>query len=343
MTTDPIQSENELGNLLTRPRTVLVDFMRSVVSPLVILGAGGKMGATLAVLARRAADEARVPLEIVAVSRFSNDSARQWMEDRGVRTLRLDLFDRDRLRELPDSANVIHLVGVKFGTTQNPSLTWAVSTLVPANVAERYASARLVALSTGNVYPHVPVDSGGATESHALTPRGEYANAAVARERVLEYQSREHGTPMALIRLSYAVEMRYGVLVDIARKVWMGETIELANGYFNCIWQGDANEMILRSLALATTPPTAFNLCCPTILSVREVARQFSDLLGRPARLAGEESDTALLSDPAPICAVLGPPPTPLDTVIRWIANWVQQGGPSWNKPTHFEVRDGRY
>ena len=343
MAADSIESEEQLDSVLTQPRPVLIEFIRTVSSPLVILGAGGKMGATVAVLARRAAQAAGSNLEVIAVSRFSSEAARRRIEEQGVKTRRADLLERDEIRDLPDSENVIYLVGLKFGTTENPSMTWAVNTLAPAAAASRYRSARIVALSTGNVYPYVPVDSGGAKESHALTPLGEYPNAAVARERVFEYCSRKNGTPVAVIRLNYAVELRYGVLVDIARKVRAGEPIDLANGCFNCIWQGDACEMILRSLSLASNPPSAFNLCCPTVISVREAASKFAELFGRRARFAGSESGTALLSDPAKLCAELGAPATPLDSVIRWTAHWVKSGGRYLDKPTHFEVCDGRY
>jgi nucleoside-diphosphate-sugar epimerase len=205
---------------------------------------------------------------------------------------------------------------------------------------ERYPNARMVALSTGNVYPLVPVKGDGATEEHPLTPVGEYANAAVARERVFEYCARKHNTSVALLRLNYAVELRYGVLVDIARKVWAGETIDLSNGYFNCIWQGDANEMILRSLSLPAGP---WNLTAPGVASVRQVAEQFGKLFSKSPQLVNQESDTALLNNPTKICARLGPPSTSLQTMIEWIAHWVRSGGKSLDKPTHFEVRDGAY
>ena len=300
------------------------------------------MGPTLAVLVRRAAEAAGHPLEVIAVSRFSNKNARQWLEQRGVGTIEADLLDREAVQKLPDSTNVIYLVGLKFGTAQNPSLTWAVNTLAPANVAERYASARIVALSTGNVYPLVPVTSRGAVETDPLTPLGEYANAAVARERIFEYFSRRDGTEIALIRLNYAVELRYGVLVDVARKVCAGEPVDVATGWFNWVWQGDANEMIIHALQLTASPATAWNLTGP-IVRVRDVAEEFARLFGKPAIFRGMETETALLSDASRICAQLGSPPTPLETVIRWIAHWVKSGGASLNKPTHFEVRDGKF
>lgn len=340
---DLIQTEEELEEALTRPRPALVEFIRSVSSPLVVLGAGGKMGPTLCVLARRAADEAKHRLDIIAVSRFSDERARTSLEQRGVTTCSVDLLEPDAIQKLPDAANVIYLVGLKFGTAENPSLTWAVNTLASAHAAERYASAHIVALSTGNVYPLAPVTSGGATEKHPLTPLGEYANAAVARERIFEYYSDKSATPMALMRLNYAVELRYGVLVDIARRIWAGEPVDVSNGFFNCIWQGDANEMVLRSLALAGAPARAWNLTSPDVLRVRDVAESFAQLLGKPAQFVGTEAETALLSNSAKLCTELGRPATSLDTMIRWTAHWVKTAGRYLNKPTHFETRDGAY
>lgn len=338
-----IQNEEALLEALTQPRPELIQFIRTVSSPLVILGAGGKMGPTLAVLARRAADAANHPLEIVAVSRFSDDAARKWLDERGVKTVSADLLERDEVESLPDSANVIYLVGLKFGTSQNPSLTWAVNTLAPALAAQRYASSRLVALSTGNVYPLVPVASGGAREEHTLTPYGEYPNAAVARERVFEYFSAKNGSPLALLRLTYAVEVRYGVLADIARRIWNGQPVNISNAWFNCVWQGDANEFILRALALATSPARAWNLTSPKILCVREVAGQLALLLGKVPQFIGEESETALLCNSSRLCTELGPPATSLDAMMRWTAHWVKNGGRDLNRPTHFETRNGAF
>jgi len=338
-----INTDAELEDVLTRPRAVLMEFIRTVSSPLVILGAGGKMGPSLAVLAKRAAKMAGHRLDVIAVSRFTDEAARTSLERHGVKTLRADLLEREQVEALPDSGDIVYLVGLKFGTQQNPGGTWAANTLVPAHVAERYAESRLVALSTGNVYPMVTVKSGGALEKRALTPLGEYANAAVARERIFEYFARKQGTHIASLRLSYALDLRYGVLVDIARKVHAGEPIDVTTGYFNCIWQADANEMILRALALTDNPPTSFNLTSPTVFSVRKVAAKFSQLLGRSAKLVGTESTTAFLSNTERMCSELGAPPTPFESVIRWTAHWVKNGGRSLNKPTHFEVRDGAY
>lgn len=340
-----IETESALEEVLTRPSPRLVESIRAWASPLVILGAGGKMGPTLAVLARRAADAAGHALDVVAVSRFTDANARAWLEDRGVRTVACDLLgpDAGALRSLPDTPNVAYLVGLKFGTSKNPAATWAMNTLVPARVCERYAGARIVALSTGNVYPMSDVGRGGALETDPLTPLGEYANAAVARERVFEFSARQHGVKIALIRLFYAVELRYGVPVDIATKVRDGVPIHLENGAFPCIWQGDANEAVLRALNLVQDEPSAWNLCRPEVYSVREVAAGFGRLLGCNAEVLGTEAATALLGNPGRLVRELGAPAVDMNRMMAWIADWVRRGGRNLGRPTHFETRDGRY
>jgi nucleoside-diphosphate-sugar epimerase len=341
---DLIQNEAELDEHLTLPRAPLLGAVRQWQSPLVVLGAGGKMGPTLAALAKRAAEAAGHQLEVIAISRFSDARSKRWLETHGVRTYTADLLRRSEVAGLPESANVVFLVGLKFGTAQNPSLTWAVNTVVPALIMERYArEARLVALSTGNVYPMVPTNGPAPTEGHSLTPLGEYANAAVARERVFEYFSQKDRTPAAILRLNYATELRYGVLVDIGRKIASQEPVDVTNGWFNCIWQRDANEMILRSLSLAKSPAEAWNLTSPAKFSVRQIAEHLGELIGVSPRFTGYDSETALLSDSGKLCSVLGKPPTPMEMMLRWTAHWVKTGGRSLDKPTHFEVRDGRY
>ena len=338
-----IESEEALDEFLTRPRAELVDFIKSVRSPLVVLGAGGKMGPTLAVLARRAAECAGYELEVIAVSRFSDARAKNWLEARGVKTISCDLLDREAARHLPEAENVLYLVGMKFGITQNPALAWAANTIVPALVAGHYAKARIVALSTGNVYPLSSADRGGSVESDPLTPLGEYANAAIGRERVFEYFSQRNGTPTALLRLFYAVELRYGVLRDLADRIWSGQPVDLANGHLNCIWQGEANELVIRSLSLASSPAVAFNLTSAGIYSVRALAKRLGDLLERPVEFSGEENATSLTANTSKLCAALSKPAVELETMLRWTALWVKRGGRSLGKPTHFETRDGRF
>ncbi len=338
-----IRTESELEALLTRPSDELVRYISSLSSPLLVLGAGGKMGPTLAVMAHRAAEAARHPLKVIAVSRFTDSGVASWLEQHGVATVRCDLLQPDALRGLPDSENVIHLVGQKFGTGKNPGATWVMNIVVPARVAERYRRARLVTLSTGNVYPLSQVGQAGSLESDPLTPVGEYANSAVGRERVFEYYSLRDSIPVATLRLCYAVELRYGVVLDIAQRIDAGEPVDTANGYFNCIWQGDACDMILRSLSLAKCPPSVWNLCRPEAYAVRTIARRLGELLDREPKFRGQESPNALLANPARICAELGEPRTPMDTILRWVAEWVKSNGRSLGKPTHFEVLDGRY
>lgn len=340
---ETIRTESELEEVLTRPSPGLVEFVKTLSGPLLILGAGGKMGPTLAGLACRAAEAAGSRLDVVAVSRFSDAHARQWIEARGVETVSCDLLDAAAVARLPEAHTIIYLVGLKFGTTQSPAATWAMNTLVPARICERYPHSRIVALSTGNVYPLSEVSRGGSVETDALTPLGEYANATVGRERIFEFYSQRNGTPVALLRLCYAVELRYGVLADLARKVHAGDPVALPNGSFNCIWQGDANDMILRALTLAESPPSVWNLCRPDIFSVREIATRLGQLLGRTPQFIGQEAATALLVNASRLCARLGPPATSLETMLRWTAHWVQTGGRTLGKPTHFEVRDGNY
>jgi dTDP-4-dehydrorhamnose reductase len=340
---ETIHTESALDELLSQPTPAAIEFIRSVASPLLILGAGGKMGPSLAWLARRSADAAKHPLAIIAASRFAQPGARDWLEQRNIRTLSCDVLDAQAVAQLPETQNLLYLVGLKFGTAANPAATWASNTLAPARVCERFPHARIVALSTGNVYPLSEVSRGGSIESDPLTPLGEYANAAVGRERMFEFFSARQKTPVALLRLYYAVELRYGVLVDIARKIHANQPIDLANGYITCIWQADANEQILRALTLADTPPSAWNLCRPELVSVRAVARRFGELLNREPRFHGSESPTALIGNADKLCAALGSPPTTVDQMIHWIAPWIQSGGSHLGKPTHFEVRHGDY
>ena len=338
-----IQTEQELDDALTQPSPGLVNWIRNIASPLVILGASGKMGPTLALLARRAADAASYPLEIIAASRFRDPSRIQWLEERGIRAHVCDLLDESSVRKLPDTQNVIYMVGQKFGTSANPSATWAANTIAPMRTSERYHHSRIVAISTGNVYPPSSIHQNGSTEKDPTTPVGEYANSAVGRERVFEYYSLKHQTPIALLRLFYAVELRYGVLVDLAWKVQKGEPISLENGYFNCIWQRDANEMILRSLSLVSSPPSVWNLCCPEIFSVRDIALRLGNLLARTPQFVGAEKEMCLLGNAKKINDLLSPPLTSLETMLAWIAHWISHGGRYSGNPTHFEVRDGQY
>ena len=338
-----VQTVEQLEELLSEPGEAVVESMRRLSGDIILLGAAGKIGPSLARMARRASDLAGGSRRIMAVSRFSDPNEETRLQQHGIETIRCDLLDADAVARLPDAPNVVYLVGLKFGTAQNPAPTWATNTLAAARVCERYPRSRIVALSTGNVYPMSEISRGGSVETDPLTPLGEYANAAVGRERIFEFYSQRHATPVALLRLFYATELRYGVLADIARKILAGEPVTLANGCFNCIWQGDANEMILRALSLAASPANAWNLCRPEIFSVREIATQLGALLGRRPHFTGTESATALLGNASRLCSVLGTPSTPVEKMLGWTAHWVKLGGRDLGKPTHFEVRDGNY
>jgi len=339
----PIASETELEDLLASPNEADRAALRALDGDLLILGAGGKMGPSLARRARRAADEAGVSKRITAVSRFSDRAAEKLIQDAGIETIRADLLDFDRLARLPEARNAIFMAGRKFGSAGARHLTWAANAYLPARIAERYRDSRIVAFSSGNVYPLVPVAGGGATEETPPAPIGEYAQSVLARERMFEFFSGRHGTRVCLLRLNYAVDLRYGVLLDIGTRVWQSRPVDVSMGYVNAIWQGDANSVCLRSFALCDSPPAVLNLTGPELLSVREVAGRFGELLGRPPVFAGQEADTALLNNAARCHRLFGTPSVSADTAIAWTADWIRAGGPTWDKPTHFETRDGRF
>lgn len=338
-----INDEDQLDQWLTTPSQALIEFMRQLRGDILILGAGGKMGPSLAVKARRAVTEAGSDCQVIAASRFSDSRSEQWLNDQGVCTHKVDLLDRASVEQLPEADNIIFLVGSKFGTSTNPSQTWMANTIVPANVLERFPRSRFVALSTGNVYPFSPIESGGSCETDPVGPIGEYAQAALGRERVFQHYSVANGTEVVLVRLNYAVDLRYGVLVDIATKVQSGTPIDLTCGYLNCVWQGDANDAILRSLALAASPSHVINLTGEETLSVRSIAEEFGKLLDKQVSFVGEEAPTALLSNSTETWRRLGTPEISTNTILQQTANWVSRDGRLLNKPTHFEVRNGAF
>jgi nucleoside-diphosphate-sugar epimerase len=340
---DLIRTEEDLEERLSRPSPEAVRDMSRLKGDLVILGVGGKMGPTLARMAKRAIDEAGLKCAVIGVARFSDARSRQSLEAAGVRPVACDLLDRNQVLKLPDAAAVISAVGQKFGTTGAESATWATNTYLPGLIAERYRGVPAMAFSTGNVYPLVPVAGGGATEDLAPGPVGEYAQSALGRERMFEYFSRRDRTPMTIYRLNYAVELRYGILLEIAQKVWSGTPLDVRMGYVNVIWQGDANAIALRMLFLGETPPRIFNVTGGEQLSVRELAHRFGELFGRKPVLEGREADTALLSDSSRARSVFGPPRVGVDQIVAWVAHWVQNGGRTLNKPSHFEARDGKF
>jgi nucleoside-diphosphate-sugar epimerase len=333
----------DLDDLLSEPTPPVVEALSSLEGDIAILGAGGKMGPTLARLARRASDVAGASREVFAVSRFTEETIRGRLESWGVRTIQCDLLDRDDVGGLPHAQNVVFMAGRKFGSTGKESLTWAMNVLAPANVCEVFRSSRIVAFSTGNVYGLSPVTRGGAVETDPPDPRGDYALSCFGRERIFEHYCHLHGTSVAILRLNYACDLRYGVLVDLARKVWGGEVIDVSMGAFNTIWQGDANAVALRALSLASAPPLVLNLTGPEILSVREVSEELGRLLGKPVRIRGAEAPDAFLSNAEKAHRLFGLPSVNASELIRRVAEWVRRGGESIGKPTLYEVRDGKF
>ncbi len=307
--------------------------MRELGGDLLILGVAGKMGPSLAMRAKRAAATSQ---RVIGVSRFSNESNRRLLEAAGIETISADLLDEGALPRLPDVPNVIHMAARKFGSTGDESPTWAMNASLPARVAERFRASRIVAFSSGNVYPIAPIAQGGSTESSPLEPVGEYAMSAVARERLLIHMSKTHGTPMAILRLNYAVETRYGVLLDIGTRVFERKPIDLGMGCANAIWQGDANSLCLRSFACCSSPPFVLNLTGPETLSVRWIAARFWQILGVEPVFEGEERSTALLNNAARSFRLFGYPSVSVDEIIEWTAQWIGAGARTLGTPTHF-------
>jgi nucleoside-diphosphate-sugar epimerase len=337
-----IESEEQLEELLSRPSAADVAFARDLGSDLLVLGAGGKMGPSLARRVRRARDEARASFRVIAVSRFSEPGLRAGLEGDGVETLALDLLDPREVERLPFARNVLYLVGRKFGSTDRPDLTWAHNAAVPVLVSERLRASRIVVFSTGNVHPPVGGDSAGSTESDAVAPVGEYAWSGLARERLFEHASRRHGTRCLLFRLFYAVDLRYGTLVDIARRIAAGRPVPLAVPRVNALWQGDANSYAFRALGLCASPPRPL-VVTGEAMAVRTVALRLGERLGRPPVFEDDEGSQALLGDPRLCRSLLGPPEVDRDRLLEWVADWVAGGGRSLDKPTHFEATDGRF
>ena len=340
---DKIETVDELEAVMSAPAPAVTEVLGELDGDLIILGAGGKMGPSLARQARRAMDEAGSKHRVIAVSRFGQGGCREALQAHGIETLACDLLDPVAVASLPDAAAMVFMAGMKFGASAAASLTWAMNTYVPALVGKRYAGVPTVVFSSGNVYPFMSVDGPGASESTPPEPVGEYAQSVLGRERIFEYFATALGTPVLLFRLFYATELRYGILHDVASKVLAGEPVALTMGHANCIWQGDANGMALRSLALASSPARCLNVTGPERCVVRDVALQFGARYGRSVAFEGKESDTALVGDVTEAMRAFGPSTVSLDALIHWVAHWVQQGGASLGKPTHFEVRDGQF
>ena len=338
-----IESVEQLEALLSLPTENDIAAMRELEGDLLILGVGGKMGPSLARRARRAIDLAGVKKRVIGVARFSTHSLVEELNSAGIETIPADLLDPGALAALPDVPNVIFMAAKKFGTTGAEHSTWAMNTFLPGLVAERYRKSRIVAFSTGNVYPLRPIEHGGAIETTPVAPVGEYAQSALGRERMFEYGSDRWKTPVALLRLNYAVELRYGVLLDIGSAVKEGRPVDLRMGLVNVIWQGDANSVCLRALAHCQTPPLVLNLTGPETLPVRYIAERFGERFGVQPQWSGTESPNALLNNASKVHQLFGYPTISPNEIVDWTADWISRGGTTLNKPTHFQTRDGKF
>ena len=336
-------TEERINALQTAPSAALIADMKKIDGDIIVLGAGGKMGPTLSVLAANAIKEAGIQKRVIAVSRFSDPIALEYLKQYGVETISADLLDADALDTLPDVKNVIYMAGRKFGTQGGEHLTWAMNASLPAFVARKYKASRIVAFSSGNVYPIVPLSHGPCTEEVSPAPIGEYAMSVLARERAFEYASREYGTKVFNFRLCFSVDLRYGVLYDCAQKILSGTPISLENPVLNCIWQGTAIENALRALLLAKSPMCTMNIVGPETLSVRSICETLGTLLGKKPVYAGEEGDSAYIFSGKRMCDTFGMPAVNAETLIRWQAEYILDGARTLNKPTHFEERKGSY
>jgi len=336
---DRIADVEALEELMSRPSQALVDDMAKLDGDIVVLGVGGKVGPTLARLAKRAAPRKRV----YGVARFSDADVKRRLESWGVETVSADLLERAQVDKLPEAANVVYMAGKKFGTDADRGFAWAMNTMVPAMVAERYRKSRIVVFSTLCVYPFAPVAGGGWDESVEPKPLGDYANSCVGRERMFQYHSARHGTKVRLMRLNYAIDMRYGVLHDIATWVKNRQPVPLATSHANVVWQGDSSSQILRSLLYCTTPASPLNIGGPELASVRLLAQEFGRRFGVEPVFEGSEAPDAWVNNCLQAQRLFGYPVVPLGKMVEWTADWVQNGKPIHDKPTHFEVRDGGF
>lgn len=336
-------SVEQLDDALSEPTANVVAAMLRLDGDILILGAGGKIGLSIARMAKRASERAGNRRRIVGVSRFSAPGERSRWQDQDIPTIQCDLLSPGAVGSLPAARNVLYLAGMKFGSNRDPSMTWALNAWLPGEVCQRFPDSRFVAFSTGNVYGVVDVSSGGSRESDKPAPIGEYAMSCLGRERIFEYFSRSQHIPVALVRLFYACEMRYGILLDLAQSVASGKAIDLSTGRANVVWQGDSNAQALQLFELAASPPFVINVTGPETLSVRETALALGQLLDKEPVFTGVETSTACLANTFLAQAAFGLPRIGADRLIQWTAGWVKRNGPTLEKPTHFEVRDGSY
>lgn len=340
-----IRDLDHLEDLLSEPSDGVVETCRRLDGDVIVLGVGGKMGPSLSRMIRRASDAAGVERRVIGVSRFSGGASplQKQLNNWGIETLSCDLLDEASLDKLPDVPNVVHMAGMKFGSSGQQAMTWAMNSYLPGMVCRKFRRSRIVAFSTGNIYAMTPVTSGGATEDGDINPVGEYGMSALGRERIFEHFSRTWKIPISIIRLNYAVEMRYGVLVDMATKVWRGEEIDLSMGVLNAIWQADANAHSIQAFDCAASPPRVLNVTGPEMLSVRSVCQSLGRVMGKEPRFTGDEAGTALLNNAQLSHRLFGYPRAPVQQVLEWTADWVSKGGASLAKPTHFQTRDGKF
>ena len=336
-------NETKLDDLLTAPSERLITDMTKIEGDIIFLGAGGKMGPTLCLLAKRAIEKAGTNSKVIAVSRFTDPFAVKLLKENGINIISADLLDKSVLGRLPDVPNVIYMAGRKFGTGGQEYLTWAMNVWIPSRIAERYKNSKIVVFSTGNIYPQVPVISGGAAEDSAPNPVGEYAMSCLGRERMFEYAAYTFGTKIAIYRLNYAVDLRYGVLFDIAEKIQSGIPVSLKMPVFNCIWQGDANEIAIRSLIHADSNIFYLNVTGAETASVETTAKKLGKLLNKEVLFCDNPSETAILSNSGKMTELFGYPSVALETLIKWQAEWIISGGRSLGKATHFEEKGGKY
>jgi len=334
-----INSVAELDHLLTTPCPGLIEMMKRISGDFMILGAGGKVGPTLATMVKRAVDAAGVKKRVIAVDRIPLDG----LKKNGLETIACDMLDLDAVSKLPQVENIIYMIGLKFGATGNEPFTWSINVVVPYHVARTFTKSRVAVFSTGCVYPVMDLKTGGATEDVPADPVGEYAMSCLGRERMFDYYAASRGARVTHVRLNYALELRYGVLADVAGRVARGEPVDLTTGYANGIWQGDACNQAIQCVETATSPAAIMNITGPETFSIRQVAQEFGRLLGREPIFCGEENGRGYLNNAARANALFGNPGVPLGLVIEWIAHWVRIGGACSGKPTHFETQNGKY
>lgn len=334
-----VNTVEELDDILSRPGDALVEYMRTLQGDIMILGAGGKIGPTMARMAKRAIAAAGVAKEVISVDIFPLPA----LEAEGIKTITCDMMNLEAVEKLPNVENIVYMIGRKFGSVGQESLTWAINVMVPYHVARAFQQSRIAAFSTGCVYPIMDVSTGGATEDVPADPVGEYAQSCLGRERMFDYYAENHGEKVVHIRLNYAIDLRYGVLYDVASKVWAGEPVDITTGFANVIWQASACDQVLRSFALASSPAAILNVTGPEIISIRETAEKFAAIMEKTVSFSGKENGRGYLNNAAKANGMFGNPEISVDQMIEWTAHWVMQGGANLGKPTHFETQDGKY